>query len=199
MAPRLFQYIVNLKFDFEKLRSTFATQLNEGTKVPFSISLMTSLEIQSQIEEFLNQNLDSENHFLVKVSITLGKVKESKVQVFMDSDLGITIAECVAYSRKLGKYLEENDPFETQYTLEVTSPGLDFPLQSDRQYLKNVGRTLHLELENGKEIIGKLLTYAPGLLELEVEEKVKGKKAHFHHIQVPKTEIKKAKVTVSFK
>ncbi|HRH33498.1 MAG TPA: ribosome maturation factor RimP [Catalimonadaceae bacterium] len=170
-----------------------------GQKVPFSVSLMTSLEIQNQIENYLNQNLDSESHFLVKVSITLGKVKESKIQVFMDSDQGITIAECVAYSRKLSKYLEENDPFENQYTLEVTSPGLDFPLSSDRQYLKNVNRTLHLELNDGKEITGKLIAYTPIQLELEVEEKQKGKKATLHLIQLPKTEIKKAKVTVSFK
>lgn len=160
---------------------------------------MTNQEIQIQIEDFLNQNLDSENHFLVKVSITSGKVKESKVQVFMDSDLGITIDECVAYSRKLGKYLEENDPFEYQYTLEVTSPGLDFPLSTDRQFSKNINRKLQLEMMDGKWLEGKLLAYTPGLLDMEMEEKPKGKKAILKVIQVPKSEIKKAKVTVSFK
>ncbi len=170
-----------------------------GPEVPFSFSFMTSQDAQQTIEDFLNQNLDSESHFLVKVSITHGKVNESKVQVFMDSDLGINISECVTYNRKLSGFLEENDPFEGQYTLEVTSPGLDYPLTSDRQFAKNLNRKLHIELVGGKELEGKLLAASDQNLELEVEEKQKGRKVSFQTIQVPRIDIKKAKVTVSFK
>jgi ribosome maturation factor RimP len=67
---------------------------------------MTSQEIKELIEAFIRENLDSENHFLVKVSVGSGKVKEGRVQVLIDSDLGITIDECAAYSRKLGKLLD---------------------------------------------------------------------------------------------
>lgn len=170
-----------------------------GPQSPLLHFLMTNLEIQTLIEEFLNQNLDSESHFLVKVSISVGKVKESKVQVLMDSDQGITIDECVSYSRKLSKFLEETDPFEFQYTLEVASPGLDYPLTSDRQFAKNVNRRLQLELKDGKQLEGKLIAFQNSHLQLEVEEKEKGKKATLISHQVPKTEINKAKVIVSFK
>lgn len=186
-------------FVFEEKKPNFAAQLNEGTGSPLFFSFMISQDIQKTIEDFLNQNLDSESHFLVKVSITHGKVNESKVQVFMDSDQGINISECVTYNRKLSGFLEENDPFEGQYTLEVTSPGLDFPLSSDRQFAKNLNRKLHLELNDGKEMEGKLLSVSEQFLDLEVEEKLKGKKVALQTIQVPRIDIKKAKVTVSFK
>lgn len=173
--------------------------LKEGTESPLFFLRMTSTSIQIEIEQFLNQNLDSEHHFLVKVSVGFGKVKEGRVMILMDSDLGITIEECAVYSRKLGKFLEEKDFFELNYTLEVASPGLDFPLTSDRQFIKNINRNLHLEINGDKEINGKLISFSASKLELEVEEKLKGKKATIKLIEVPRENIVKAKVTVSFK
>lgn len=120
---------------------------------------MTTSQVKDQIEEFLLQNLESTEHFLVKVTVGSGKVNEGKVQILMDSDAGITIDDCAVYSRKLGKYLDENDFFEYNYTLEVASPGLDFPLTSERQFLKNIGRTLILELKEGASVEGKLLAF----------------------------------------
>ncbi len=161
---------------------------------------MTSTQIQESLELFLNQNLDSENHFLVKVNVGLGKVKEGKVQVLMDSDIGITIEECAVYSRKLSKFLDEADFFEHAYTLEVASPGLDFPLSSERQFLKNINRKLLVELkEKGQIVEGKLIAFQKNELQLEIEEKLKGKKAQLKLVEILLENIVKAKVTVSFK
>jgi ribosome maturation factor RimP len=160
---------------------------------------MTSLEIKEQIETFLQQNLDSESHFLVKVSIGSGKVKEGRVQVLMDSDSGITIDECALYSRKLGKFLDEADLFENAYTLEVASPGLDYPLSTERQFRKNINRKLIVETKEGKTLEGKLLDFAKDQIHLETEEKKKGKKAQLVPVAIPVQNILKAKVTVSFK
>jgi len=161
---------------------------------------MTFQQIKEHIESFINQNLDSENHFLVQVNIGSGKVQEGKVQILIDSDLGITIEECAAYSRKLGKHLEEADMFENAYTLEVASPGLDFPISTERQFLKNINRQLIVETKaGGAPIEGKLMNYKPDSLQLEVKEKLKGKKAQIKLVDVPLENIVKAKVTVSFK
>lgn len=160
---------------------------------------MTSLEIKDQIEKFVLENLDSEDHFLVKVSVGSGKVKEGRIQVLMDSDSGITIDECAAYSRKLGKFLDDADWFENAYTLEVASPGLDFPLSSERQFRKNINRKLIVETKEGKLLEGKLLEFAQEQILLETEEKKKGKKAQIVPVAIPVQDIFKAKVTVSFK
>ena len=130
----------------------------------------------------------------------MGKVKEGKVQVLMDSDIGITIEECAVYSRKLSKFLDEADLFEHAYTLEVASPGLDFPLSSERQFLKNINRKLLVELkEKGQIVEGKLIAFQKNELHLEIEEKLKGKKAQLKLVEILLENIVKAKVTVSFK
>jgi ribosome maturation factor RimP len=160
---------------------------------------MNSGTAKEQITQFLQENLESTEHFLVQVNVGLGKVQEGKVQVLMDSDSGITIADCAVYSRKLGKFLDEADLFSTAYSLEVASPGLDFPLNSERQFRKNIGRFLVLDLKDGKQLEGKLLDWNPASLELEVHEKSKGKKAVANTLTVEANDIVKAKVTVSFK
>jgi ribosome maturation factor RimP len=160
---------------------------------------MNPVSTKEQIIQFLEENLESEAHFLVQVNIGLGKVQEGKVQVLMDSDSGITIADCASYSRKLGKFLDDSDLFSSAYSLEVASPGLDFPLSTERQFRKNIGRFLLLDTKEGKQLEGKLLSWTPELLDLEVHEKSKGKKTIAKTIQVKATEIVKAKVTVSFK
>jgi ribosome maturation factor RimP len=160
---------------------------------------MNTADNKERITQFLEDNLESEAHFLVQVNVGLGKVQEGKVQVLMDSDSGITIAECAAYSRKLGKFLDEADLFTSAYSLEVASPGLDFPLHTERQFRKNVGRFLLLDTREGKQLEGKLLSWTPDSLELEVHEKSKGKKTIAQTIQVQASDIVKAKVTVSFK
>ena len=160
---------------------------------------MNTSDTKVRITQYLEENLESEAHFLVQVNVGLGKVQEGKVQVLMDSDSGITIAECAAYSRKLGKFLDEADLFTSAYSLEVASPGLDFPLSTERQFRKNVGRFLLLDTREGKQLEGKLLSWTPDFLELEVHEKSKGKKTIAQTIQVKASDIVKAKVTVSFK
>lgn len=160
---------------------------------------MNLTHLADPIGAYLSENLDSPHHFLVKVSVGVGKVKEAKVLVLIDSDLGITIEECAAYSRKLGKFLEEKDLFEHAYTLEVASPGLDFPLSTERQFAKNVGRKLQIERKEGGPVEGKVLSFKEKNLELEVESKAKGKKATLSVVNVPMENIVKAKVIVSFK
>jgi ribosome maturation factor RimP len=160
---------------------------------------MDSVSLKNQIAQFLESNLDAPEHFLVQVNVGLGKVQEGRIQVLMDSDEGITIADCASYSRKLGKFLDEADFLETAYHLEVASPGLDFPLQSERQYRKNIGRKLQLDLKDGRQLEGKMLNWSASSLDLETEEKAKGKKAVLKTITVQASEIVKAKVTVSFK
>ena len=170
-----------------------------GPESPLLHFLMNLTNTAEAITQFLSENLDSPNHFLVKVTVGVGKVREGKVLVLIDSDLGITIEECAIYSRKLGQFLEEKDLFEQAYTLEVASPGLDFPISSDRQFAKNVGRKLSIERKEGAPVEGKVLSFKDKNLELEVEVKQKGKKTKSEVVQIPTENIVKAKVIVSFK
>ncbi len=75
-------------------------------------------------------------YFLVDVRIK----PTNNVKVFIDGDQGISIEKCVQYNRALYKKLEESEFFPTgDFSLEVSSPGLDEPLKLLRQYKKNIG------------------------------------------------------------
>lgn len=62
------------------------------------------------------------------------------IQVFIDTDEGISIAQCADLSRELASKLDELNAIQEPYELEVSSPGIEKPLTLLRQYKKNVGR-----------------------------------------------------------
>lgn len=67
------------------------------------------------------------------------------IQVFVDTDDGITIAECAEISRDLGAEMEALNVINEPYELEVSSPGIEKPLKMLRQYRKNVGRKFKIQ------------------------------------------------------
>ena len=77
-----------------------------------------------------------------------------------------------------------------KYTLEVSSPGLDFPLLLHRQYVKNIGRTLEVETNEGEKLEGTLLKVNEETIELNFKNESQSLKFE---------EIKQSKVKVSFK
>ncbi len=85
------------------------------------------------------------------------------------------------------------------YTIEVSSPGLDYPLSSKRQYLKNIGRDLKVTTSADKEVVGKLLEVDDAGIKMLVRKKEKGKKAPEEEVSIPFEEVKKSIVQVSFK
>ncbi len=81
----------------------------------------------------------------------------NNIKVFLDGDSGITIEKCVQVNRKLYKKLEEAALFpEGDFSLEVSSAGLDEPLKSLRQYKKNIGRPVEVQLLDGTQKEGVL-------------------------------------------
>lgn len=146
---------------------------------------------EEQVIRQLAEEVISENNslFLVDVKVK-GNPGNQKVLVFVDGDEGISIDECSRVSRKIGAELEENDIMPGKYTLEVSSPGLEFPITLHRQYVKNIGRELEVELTNGQHTEGELLDVTKDAIVLKVKKEKQSLKFE---------EIKQSKVKVSFK
>jgi len=82
----------------------------------------------------------------------------NNIKLFLDGDEGITIEKCVRINRALYKMIEEAGLYpEGDFSLEVSSAGLDEPLKLPRQYKKNIGRAVEVLLQDGARIDGKLL------------------------------------------
>ena len=92
--------------------------------------------------------------FLVEIRIK----PTNNVKVFLDSDKGMSLDRLIQYNRKLYRQLEETNFFPgNDFSLEVSSPGLDEPLKQHRQYLKNIGRYVEVLTTDGSKLEGKLL------------------------------------------
>ncbi len=133
-------------------------------------------------------------HFLVEVRIK----PTNNIKVFIDGDQGISIEKLVQYNRKLYKELEESGLYPGgDFSLEVSSPGLDEPLKLHRQYLKNVGRWVEVTEKEGEQKIGKLISATETEIVVE-EEKGKNKKKEFVLHTIPFENIKTTKIQIKF-
>jgi ribosome maturation factor RimP len=72
--------------------------------------------------------------------------KHSVLKVYIDAEKGINVDDCARVSRQIGSLLEVDDPFKGNYTLEVSSPGLDRRLFKLEQYDIYKGAQVKLRL-----------------------------------------------------
>jgi ribosome maturation factor RimP len=153
------------------------------------------MDLAAEIRKIAEEKL-TEGQFLVEVLVTARKGPK-KVMVIVDADQGYTIDDCADMSRHVSKVLDERNLIEDNYNLEVTTPGVDFPLKFGRQYRKNIGRLLRVKTgESTME--GKLTLATDDSIVLE-QEIGSGKKKETKSVVIPITEIDKAFVLVSFK
>jgi ribosome maturation factor RimP len=156
--------------------------------------MATETQIE-KINELVDQLLADEPTYF-KVSIRIKPI--NNVKVFVDGDSGIPIEKCVQLNRKLYKLLEETALFpEGEFSLEVSSPGVDEPLKMYRQYTKNIGRNVEVIFLDGTKKEGKLLQVAEADIVLE-HTTGKGKKAETQQLVIPFSNIKTTTVQVKF-
>ena len=154
------------------------------------------MDLSAEIAEMTASLLKDPSHFLVDVVISGNRVQR-KVIVIIDGDKGITIEDCANVSRGLSAMMDEKNLIEENYTLEVTTPGVDSALKLKRQYKKNVGRGFKVTLDDKSIVKGKLVATGESSIQIEVEEK--GKKKELKTIDIPFDKIDKALVQISFK
>jgi ribosome maturation factor RimP len=154
------------------------------------------MNIEKRVRELVEEKIaDKPDLFLVDVKMH----SNGKLIVLLDGDDGVGIDDCVAVSRHVGFHLEEENIIETAYNLEVSSPGIDFPLSSARQYAKNVGRTLGIKMADGVKREGVLSALTEDAIIIEEKIKEKGKKAETVESVIPLDKITETKVLISFK
>ncbi len=157
---------------------------------------MTTIEEQLQrIEQLTHQVLEKEpEYFLVSLRIK----PTNNVKVFLDGDNGLPIEKCVFFNRQLYKLIEESSLFPAgEFSLEVSSPGVDEPLKIQRQYGKNIGRLVEIIFTDGTAKEGKLLQATAADIILE-ETTGKGKKAVTQQVVIPLNNIKTITVQIQF-
>src|SRR5205085_9253375 len=101
-------------------------------------------------------------------------------------------------NRKLYREIEESGLFPNDdFSLEVSSPGLDEPLKLRRQYSKNIGRYVEVTMNDGGRKEGKLLDATETYMLIE-EEKGQGKKKELVQHTISFDDVKTTKIQIKF-
>ena len=97
------------------------------------------------------------------------------LRYYVDKEGGIEINSCEAFSRAISDVLDEADPIDGSYTLEVSSPGIERALTRDWHFEALMGQQLLVRLirpvEGVRDFIGTLTDYCDGTLTLLLDEK----------------------------
>ena len=95
------------------------------------------------------------------------------LRVYIDKEGGVSIQDCEAVSRPLSDALDEADPIEGSYVLEVSSAGADRPLKRPEHFRQFLGAQvevrLYWALEGRKEYVGILAGYEAGNVTIQME------------------------------
>jgi len=110
---------------------------------------MTALEKQ-QISDSLGPVLNAHGVYFIDLVIR-GHQGRRVFELYIDSDSGVSTDTCAEVSREVGPLIERLNSRRDDYTLVVSSPGLDRPLRFPRQYRKHIGYRLIVKWNDAGE------------------------------------------------
>ena len=154
---------------------------------------MNKERVKQLIAEALDEN---ENLFLIELSF----LSDNKILVEVDGDSGVNLKECIRISR----HVEHNlDREEEDFALEVTSVNITKPLKVQRQYLKNIGRTMTVKTIDNQKFEGVLIKSNENKITLEWKAREpkpigKGKITVVKTAEIAYKNIQEAKVKIIF-
>lgn len=152
---------------------------------------MRKKEIEGLIDEYTNIILSETDIELIDVEY----VKEGAhkyLRVYIDKDGGVTLQDCQEVSQKLSMKLDEVDPIEENYFLEVSSPGIDRPLKNNKDLERSIGKdieiSLYRPLDGKKKFVGLLKSYDEENIVINVDDE----------IVIPRKDIAKINLAIIF-
>jgi ribosome maturation factor RimP len=153
-----------------------------------------TVDTQIQTVEKLIEPLLFDDIFLVSI-----KIKPiNNFKIYLDADGGLGIEKCIKINRALYKIMEEMGLYpDGDFSLEVSSPGIDEPLKLLRQYKKNISRSVEVTTNDEEKREGILKEVTDDAITIEQTEG-KGKKAVVINTGINFTDIKQTKVLIKF-
>jgi len=152
--------------------------------------------ITAMAEEFLK---DSQN-YLIEVKVS----SSGKISVLIENDQHVAIGDCIKLSRFIEHQLDrEQEDFE----LEVSSPGIDQPFKSYRQFVKYVGQEIEVVNLDGEKQNGLLISadkkafkFSPVINKMKKKKQDKETRTDIiEDIILPYNAVKQVKLVIKFK
>ncbi|MBQ2897369.1 MAG: ribosome maturation factor RimP [Clostridia bacterium] len=152
----------------------------------------------NKVEEIVEKLAEKVAHPLGIIIYDVEFKKEGSeyfLRVYIDrEESAVSIDDCEAVSRPLSDLLDEEDPIQQAYYLEVSSPGLERKLKKQRDFDRFIGENVNVSFygsyEGNKNIIGKLGKRNDSSTQLELEDG--------NIIEIPNEKISSVRLTIDF-
>lgn len=122
-----------------------------------------------------------------------GRQGSRVIRIFADEAGGISLARCTSASRAVAAWLDQQDLIPGHYTLELSSPGTDRPLTTEKDFIRHQGRKVSVTFHHDaaqRSVAGIILNAAAGILHLQAGEE---------ELAIPLADLILAKIIVEFK
>jgi len=165
-----------------------------GRAVPSFFNLAV---LKERTEELLDEAFrERPDLFLVDLKVS----SAGDIKVVIDGDHHVAVEDCIYMSRAVEHNLDRE---EVDFSIEVTSSGVGTPLSLPRQFIKNVGRKLEVEMQNGVRETGMLVEAddVQAVIEWKAREPKpvgKGKVTVLKRLEMVYEQIKEARIVVTF-
>ncbi len=151
---------------------------------------------ESTIKALIAEKIEDSDYYVLSLEIKQG----NSIVVELEGTGPVSISDCVDISRQIEHNLDRE---VEDFSLQVSSPGLDKPLRDYRQFIKNVGRFLDLKMMDGREFEAELLSATEESIVVKTsrKEKVPGKKRKElieEEHTLAYTDIAQAKIKIKF-
>lgn len=133
-------------------------------------------KISESVEEFLTPIVNSLGYEIIEVEFAK-KYNGDNLTIFIDKEGGgVDINDCEKVHNAIDAPLDELNPTNDKpYTLNVSSPGIDRPIVTDRDFSRNLGEILEVKLfqpiQRKKTFVGKLKEFTTDTILLLIDEK----------------------------
>jgi ribosome maturation factor RimP len=149
------------------------------------------LDILTTLENLVKPLVEDMGAELVELQFNRGK--RTSVRIFVWEDGGISLDKCTAISREVSDLLDRKDVINGKYFLEVSSPGIDRPLVTQRDYERQIGRKVkiikRLDEKKTNTIVGQIESATETSVRLLVDKE---------SVELNFDEIVSAKIKVEF-
>ena len=144
------------------------------------------MEVKQTVSNLVEQPLRAEGYELADVVVSRYRTATT-IRLFVYGADGVTIEACARLSKMVGEVIDGTELFPNGYTLEVSSPGLDRPLSTLRDYKYRVGETVRIDFvdQARKRLTAEIVSVGDDRVEFRVNDEVIG---------IDLAEIKQAKI-----
>ena len=128
-------------------------------------------KIEQFVQELVKEDVESLGYELVDVEFDKKQNMDSELVIYIDKDGGVDLDDCEKVSTAIDPLIDAKCPITDPYVLVVSSPGIDRPFKTERDFVKHLGEKVDIKLYeklNGKkDLTAVLKEYTPEELTLE--------------------------------